>query len=76
MADQDQKDKVGKAGDHPPLPPDSMIVLPVRQTVLFPGIVLPLAIARQSSIAAAQEAVPHGTRHHPPKYRGARRRAF
>ena len=57
MADQDQKDKVGKAGDHPPLPPDSMIVLPVRQTVLFPGIVLPLAIARQSSIAAAQEAV-------------------
>ena len=57
MADQDQQDKVGQAGDHPPLPPDSMIVLPVRQTVLFPGIVLPLAIARQSSIAAAQEAV-------------------
>jgi len=34
-----------------------MIVLPVRQTVLFPGIVLPLAIGRKSSIAAAQEAV-------------------
>ena len=34
-----------------------MIILPVRQTVLFPGIVLPLAIARPSSIAAAQEAV-------------------
>jgi ATP-dependent Lon protease len=34
-----------------------MIILPVRQTVLFPGIVLPLAIGRTSSIAAAQEAV-------------------
>ena len=34
-----------------------MIVLPVRQTVLFPGIVLPLAIGRKSSVAAAQEAV-------------------
>src|SRR5882757_1862664 len=42
---------------HPALPPDSMIILPVRQTVLFPGIVLPLAIGRKSSVAAAQEAV-------------------
>jgi ATP-dependent Lon protease len=34
-----------------------MVILPVRQTVLFPGIVLPLAIGRRSSVAAAQEAV-------------------
>ena len=39
------------------LPPDSMIILPVRQTVLFPGTVLPLAIGRPASVAAAQEAV-------------------
>jgi ATP-dependent Lon protease len=39
------------------LPPDSMIILPVRQTVLFPGTVLPLTIARPGSVAAAQEAV-------------------
>jgi ATP-dependent Lon protease len=39
------------------LPPDGMIILPVRHTVLFPGITLPLAIGRPSSIAAAQEAV-------------------
>jgi ATP-dependent Lon protease len=39
------------------LPPDALIILPVRQVVLFPGITLPLAIGRASSIAAAQEAV-------------------
>src|SRR5262249_60917182 len=39
------------------LPSDSIIILPVRQAVLFPGTVLPLAIGRPSSIAAAQEAV-------------------
>src|SRR5262245_11297706 len=38
-------------------PADSLIILPVRQVVLFPGIVMPLAIGRPQSIAAAQEAV-------------------
>jgi len=58
MAEQaEQQAKVGQGESHPPLPPDSMIILPVRQTVLFPGIVLPLAIGRKSSVAAAQEAV-------------------
>src|ERR1700758_3867468 len=56
MADQAEQ-KTADQGGHPPLPPDSMILLPVRQTVLFPGIVLPLSIGRKSSIAAAQEAV-------------------
>jgi ATP-dependent Lon protease len=46
-----------QAGKTEPLPKDSIIILPVRQAVLFPGTVLPLAIARPSSIAAAQEAV-------------------
>jgi ATP-dependent Lon protease len=53
MADQAQDDRQ----DSPPLPADAIIVLPSRQTVLFPGIVLPLTIGRRSSIAAAQEAV-------------------
>jgi ATP-dependent Lon protease len=53
----EQQAKVGQGGGHPPLPADSMIILPVRQTVLFPGLVLPLAIGRASSVAAAQEAV-------------------
>jgi ATP-dependent Lon protease len=56
VADREEVDSGNKAGN-PPLPPDGLIILPVRQTVLFPGITLPLAIGRQSSIAAAQEAV-------------------
>src|SRR6266540_3916520 len=53
----DQVDARPADQGHPPLPPDSMILLPVRQLVLFPGIVLPLTIGRKSSIAAAQSAV-------------------
>jgi ATP-dependent Lon protease len=41
----------------PPLPPDATIILPVRNMVLFPGVVFPIAIGRPASIAAAQEAV-------------------
>lgn len=40
-----------------PLPPDALIIVPVRDTVLFPGMVFPLAIGRPKSIAAAQQAV-------------------
>ena len=36
---------------------DVLIILPVRNTVLFPGVVLPLAISGKLSVAAAQEAV-------------------
>jgi ATP-dependent Lon protease len=35
---------------------DQIILLPVRNLVLFPGIVLPLVVGRGNSIAAAQEA--------------------
>jgi ATP-dependent Lon protease len=40
----------------PALPPDALIILPARNLVLFPGIVLPLTLGRAQSIAAAQEA--------------------
>ena len=36
---------------------DVLIILPVRNTVLFPGVVLPVAISGKLSLAAAQEAV-------------------
>jgi ATP-dependent Lon protease len=41
----------------PPLPPDALVIVPVRNTVLFPGIVLPITIGRPRSIAAAQRAI-------------------
>ncbi|MGD8828642.1 MAG: endopeptidase La [Gammaproteobacteria bacterium] len=34
-----------------------MIILPVRNMVLFPGLVLPVSVGRKRSVAAAQEAV-------------------
>ena len=40
-----------------PLPADALIILPVRNVVLFPGLVVPLTIGRERSRAAAQEAV-------------------
>ena len=36
---------------------DVLIILPVREAVLFPGVVLPIAISGKTSLAAAQEAV-------------------
>jgi ATP-dependent Lon protease len=42
----------------PPAPPtDALIVVPVRNTVLFPEAVFPITIGRPASVAAAQEAV-------------------
>ena len=36
---------------------DLVVVLPVRDRVLFPGVVLPVVIKREKAIAGAQEAV-------------------
>jgi ATP-dependent Lon protease len=41
----------------PPIPPDAMIIVPVRNFVLFPGMVMPVTIGRPRSVAAAQQAV-------------------
>src|SRR5437762_6359063 len=40
-----------------PLPEDALIVVPMRNMVLFPGVISPITIGRKSSVAAAQEAV-------------------
>jgi ATP-dependent Lon protease len=40
-----------------PLPADAMIVIPLRNSVLFPGVISPVTVGRAISVAAAQEAV-------------------
>ncbi|NIN37747.1 MAG: endopeptidase La [Gammaproteobacteria bacterium] len=39
------------------LPEDVLILVPMRNTVLFPGVVMPITVGREKSIAAVQEAV-------------------
>ena len=53
MSDTTTQGQVSKGETHPPLPQDALIILPVRQTVLFPGIMLPLVIGRPSLAAFA-----------------------
>lgn len=52
-----EPEKVHQEANLPPLPADSIIILPVRNFVLFPGLVMPLTIGRPRSVAAAQQAV-------------------
>ncbi len=46
-----------KAASSRPLPDDALIVVPMRNTVLFPGVISPITVGRKSSVVAAQEAV-------------------
>src|SRR5512146_227718 len=59
MADSDQTSSTSRI-EVPPLPADAVPIVPLRNVVLFPGIVLPVTLGREESIAAAQEAVRTG----------------
>jgi ATP-dependent Lon protease len=60
MSDSLERARV-ESNDGQPLPPkDALIVLPIRYTVLFPGMVLPLAIGSASAVAAVRDAVRGG----------------
>jgi len=39
-----------------PIPDDALVIIPLRNAVLFPGTIAPLAVGRASSVAALQEA--------------------
>jgi ATP-dependent Lon protease len=39
------------------IPEDALIIIPVREMVLFPGAIAPIAIGRPKSVAAAQQAL-------------------
>ena len=41
-------------------PSDQMIIVPVRDAVLFPGMVFPITVGRPRSVAAAQQAMREG----------------
>jgi ATP-dependent Lon protease len=51
-----QEKRQGEAVSRP-LPDDALIIVPVRNVVLFPGMVVPLLVDRERSRAAVQEAV-------------------
>jgi len=46
-----------KAAALKPVPDDAIILIPMRNTVLFPGVISPITVGRPASTAAAQEAV-------------------
>jgi ATP-dependent Lon protease len=48
---------VDKAAGAPPLPSDALVILPMRNFVLFPGVLMPVSIGRARSVAAAQQAI-------------------
>jgi ATP-dependent Lon protease len=60
---QDNAAASAAAADRPrsstlkPLPEDALILIPMRNTVLFPGVISPITVGRPTSVAAAQEAV-------------------
>ncbi len=45
-----------------PLPADALAIVPLRNMLLFPGIVAPVTFGRASSVAAAQDTVKAGRR--------------
>jgi len=53
----DKSNSQAEANPLPTLPSDALVIIPVRNMVLFPGMVVPISIGRSSSIAAAQYAV-------------------
>jgi ATP-dependent Lon protease len=61
MADTDQNQNPSTSRiELPPLPADAVPIVALRNVVLFPGMVLPVTLGREESIAAAQEAVRTG----------------
>jgi len=56
-AEEELGRRASAPGKIPPIPQDALIILPVRNVVVFPNTVMPLSIGRARSQAAVQEAV-------------------
>jgi ATP-dependent Lon protease len=60
MSPANQENAASPAASHPDsvqIPNDALIIVPVRNAVLFPGVVAPITIARPKSVVAAQQAL-------------------
>ena len=56
-----EENRLPVTSDHgPSLPADVLLIVPVRNVVMFPGAVTQVALGRDISMRAAQEAVTHG----------------
>jgi ATP-dependent Lon protease len=54
--------QINQEGDgHPPIP-EELPLLPLRDTVIFPVLVAPIAVGRENSIKLVDEAVANGDR--------------
>src|SRR5215467_1540377 len=51
------RESAGAGATYAPIPPDALIIVPVRNSVLFPEQVMPITVGRPKSIAAAQQAM-------------------
>ena len=60
MSDTENANTRGEAEVTHTISDDMLIILPVRNLVLFPGTVLPVSVNRERSLAGAQEAVRAG----------------
>lgn len=51
----------GRSGERVlrPIPEDALVLVPMRNAVLFPGVISPITIGRAPSVAAVQEAARH-----------------
>jgi len=57
MATEQMNNEQTNNGPDVKIPEDALIIIPVREMVLFPGAIAPIAIGRAKSIAAAQQAL-------------------
>jgi len=62
MNHETEHDAQAPRPEAPSLPEDMLIVLPVRNLVMFPGVVMPVAIKREKTLAGAQEALRTGSK--------------
>jgi ATP-dependent Lon protease len=56
-SDQSSSAPASPSDSSTPIPADALIIVPVRNTVVFPNVIFPITIAQPKAIAAAQQAV-------------------